>query len=102
VNHPGPVVVGATQGAACFGGAYEFVFNVAYHLKKQKLKVPVSYVSAEPFAGHFGIGGLPGGEKRLPEDTFGPHRTLGRRPWPFTTYLHPRFLIISRRWTRGI
>ena len=65
VNHPGPVVVGATQGAACFGAAYEFVFNVAYHLKKQKLKVPVSYVSAEPFPGHFGIGGLPGGEKML-------------------------------------
>lgn len=65
VNHPGPVVVGATQGAACFGAAYEFVFNVAYHLKKQKLKVPVTYVSAEPFPGHFGIGGLPGGEKML-------------------------------------
>ena len=65
VNDPGPVVVGATQGAACFGAAYEFVFNVAYQLKKQKLKVPVSYVSAEPFAGHFGIGGLPGGEKML-------------------------------------
>jgi sulfide:quinone oxidoreductase len=65
VNDPGPVVVGATQGAACFGAAYEFVFNVAYHLKKQKLKAPVSYVSAEPFPGHFGIGGLPGGEKML-------------------------------------
>jgi len=65
VNDPGPVVVGATQGAACFGAAYEFVFNVAYHLKKQKLKVPVAYVSAEPFPGHFGIGGLPGGEKLL-------------------------------------
>lgn len=65
VNDPGPVVVGATQGAACFGAAYEFVFNVAYHLKKRKLKVPVAYVSAEPFAGHFGIGGLPGGEKML-------------------------------------
>ena len=29
INEPGPVVVGATQGAACFGAAYEFVFNVA-------------------------------------------------------------------------
>jgi NADH dehydrogenase FAD-containing subunit len=65
LNEPGPVVIGATQGAACFGAAYEFVFNVAYHLKKQKLKVPVTYVSAEPFAGHFGIGGLPGGERML-------------------------------------
>jgi NADH dehydrogenase FAD-containing subunit len=65
VNEPGPVVVGATQGAACFGAAYEFVFNLTYHLKKRKLKVPVAYVSAEPFPGHFGIGGLPGGEKLL-------------------------------------
>jgi NADH dehydrogenase FAD-containing subunit len=65
LNDPGPVVVAATQGAACFGAAYEFVFNAAYHLKKQKLKVPISYVSAEPFPGHFGIGGLPGGEKLL-------------------------------------
>ncbi len=65
LNDPGPVVVGATQGAACFGAAYEFVFNVAYHLRKQRLRVPVAYVSAEPFPGHFGIGGLPGGEKLL-------------------------------------
>jgi sulfide:quinone oxidoreductase len=65
LNDPGPIVVGATQGAACFGAAYEFVFNVAYHLKKQKIRVPLTYVSAEPFPGHFGIGGLPGGEKLL-------------------------------------
>jgi NADH dehydrogenase FAD-containing subunit len=65
LNDPGPVVVAATQGAACFGAAYEFVFNVAYHLKRHKLKVPLSYVSAEPFPGHFGIGGLPGGETLL-------------------------------------
>ena len=65
LNDPGPVVVAATQGAACFGAAYEFVFNVAYQLRKQKLKLPLSYVSAEPFPGHFGIGGLPGGEKLL-------------------------------------
>lgn len=74
INEPGPVVVGATQGAACFGAAYEFVFNVAYHLKKQGLPVPVSYVSAEPFAGHFGIGGLPGGEKLL--DMFFTHTKI--------------------------
>ena len=65
LNDPGPVVVAATQGAACFGAAYEFVFNATYQLRKQKLKVPVAYVSAEPFPGHFGIGGLPGGEKLL-------------------------------------
>jgi NADH dehydrogenase FAD-containing subunit len=65
LNDPGPVVVGATQGAACFGAAYEFIFNITYHLRKRRLRVPVAYVSAEPFAGHFGIGGLPGGQKLL-------------------------------------
>lgn len=65
LNDPGPVVVGATQGAACFGAAYEFVFNLTYHLRRQRLRVPVTYASAEPFAGHFGIGGLPGGDKLL-------------------------------------
>jgi sulfide:quinone oxidoreductase len=65
VNEPGPVVVGATQGAACFGAAYEFIFNVTYQLKKHNLRVPVTYVSAEPFPGHFGIGGLAGGERLL-------------------------------------
>ena len=58
---PGPVVVAAVQGTGCFGAAYEFVFNVAYQLRKHGLKqrVPISYVTAEPFLGHFGIGGLP-------------------------------------------
>jgi sulfide:quinone oxidoreductase len=65
LENPGPLVVGATQGAACFGAAYEFVFNAAYQLKKHKVKVPIHYISSEPFAGHFGIGGLPGGERLL-------------------------------------
>jgi NADH dehydrogenase FAD-containing subunit len=67
LGDPGPVVVGATQGAGCFGAAYEFLFNLSYQLKKAGLrgKVPLTYVTAEPFLGHFGIGGLPGGEKLL-------------------------------------
>lgn len=64
---PGPVVIGATQGAGCFGAAYEFLFNMSYQLRRAGLKKQVSltYVTAEPFLGHFGIGGLPGGEKLL-------------------------------------
>jgi len=64
---PGPVVIGATQGASCFGAAYEFLFNTSYQLRKAKLsgRVPLTFVTAEPFVGHFGIGGLPGGEKML-------------------------------------
>jgi NADH dehydrogenase FAD-containing subunit len=64
---PGPVVVAAAQGTGCFGAAYEFVFNLAYQLRKHGLKqrTPITYVTAEPFLGHFGIGGLPGGERLL-------------------------------------
>ncbi len=67
LDDPGPVVIGATQGAGCFGAAYEFLFNTAYQLKKAGLRrrAPLTYVTAEPFLGHFGIGGLPGGEKLL-------------------------------------
>ena len=28
-------------------------------------RAPITYVTAEPFLGHFGIGGLPGGERLL-------------------------------------
>jgi sulfide:quinone oxidoreductase len=67
LDDPGPVVIGATQGASCFGAAYEFLFNTSYQLRKAKLygRVPLTFVTAEPFLGHFGIGGLPGGEKLL-------------------------------------
>lgn len=66
-DEPGDIVIGATQGAGCFGAAYEFLFNTSYQLKKAGLKdkVKLTYVSAEPFLGHFGIGGLPHGESLL-------------------------------------
>ena len=67
LDDPGPVVIGATQGASCFGAAYEFLFNTAHQLRKAKLakQVSLTFVTAEPFVGHFGIGGLPGREKLL-------------------------------------
>jgi sulfide:quinone oxidoreductase len=67
LEDPGDIVIGATQGAGCFGAAYEFLFNTAYQLKKAKLhkQVRLTYVTAEPFLGHFGIGGLPHGEQLL-------------------------------------
>ena len=67
LENPGDVVVGASQGAGCFGAAYEYLFNMSYRLRKAGLskKVKLTYVSAEPFLGHFGIGGLPHGESML-------------------------------------
>ena len=60
-------MVAAAQGAGCFGAAYEFLFNMSYRLRRAGLKrqVKLSYVTAEPFLGHFGIGGLPHGESLL-------------------------------------
>jgi sulfide:quinone oxidoreductase len=60
LKDPGPVIVGATQGAACYGAAYEFVFNLEYALRKAGVRdrATVSYVTSEPFVGHFGIGGM--------------------------------------------
>ncbi len=67
LKDPGDIVIGATQSAGCFGAAYEFLFNTAYQLKRNGLKdkVSLTYVTSEPFLGHFGIGGLPHGEQLL-------------------------------------
>src|SRR5579875_1369176 len=67
LDNPGDIVVGATQGAGCFGAAYEYLFNVSHQLRKAGLKrqVKLTWVSSEPFLGHFGIGGLPHGETLL-------------------------------------
>jgi sulfide:quinone oxidoreductase len=67
LDRPGDIVIGAAQGAGCFGAAYEYLFNVSHQLRKAGLKrqVHLTYVSAEPFLGHFGIGGLPHGETLL-------------------------------------
>lgn len=64
---PGPIVVAATQGAACFGAAYEFLLNAAHQVKRLGIRdrAPITFVTAEPFLGHFGIGGLTGGERML-------------------------------------
>lgn len=72
LQNPGPIVIGAAQGAACFGAAYEFIFNIRHQLKKLHLldKVPLTYVTAEPFLGHFGIGGF-GNAKHMSETFFG-------------------------------
>jgi sulfide:quinone oxidoreductase len=67
VQDPGPVVIGATQMASCFGAEYEVAFNIDKALRQAKLrdKVDLTFFTAEPFLGHFGIGGMRGGERML-------------------------------------
>ncbi len=67
VKDPGPVVIGAVQGASCVGAAYEFLFNFEYYARKRgvRKKVDVTWLSPEPFLGHFGIDGMLGGATML-------------------------------------
>jgi len=70
-NNPGPIVIGAIPGVSCFGPAYEFSLMLHYELKKRGLrtKVPITYITSEPYLGHLGLGGI-GPSKRLMEDLF--------------------------------
>lgn len=60
LENPGPIVIGAMPGASCFGPAYEFAFIVDADLRRRKLrhKVPMTYVTSEPYIGHLGLGGV--------------------------------------------
>jgi len=59
-RNPGPIVVGAVQGASCFGPAYEFAMILDTELRRRKIrdKVPMTFVTAEPYIGHLGLGGV--------------------------------------------
>ncbi|MDH4234825.1 MAG: NAD(P)/FAD-dependent oxidoreductase [Gallionella sp.] len=59
-KNPGPIVVGAVQGASCFGPAYEYAFIMNTDLRRRKIrnKVPMTFVTAEPYIGHLGLGGV--------------------------------------------
>lgn len=59
-QNPGPIVVGAVQGASCFGPAYEYAFIMETDLRRRKIrnKVPMTFVTSEPYIGHLGLGGV--------------------------------------------
>lgn len=60
MDDPGPIVVGAVQGASCFGPAYEYLMILETELRKRKIrdKVPMTFVTSEPYIGHLGLGGV--------------------------------------------
>ncbi len=57
---PGPMVVGAVQGASCFGPAYEFALMAVTDLRRRKIRdrAPLTFVTSEPYIGHLGLGGV--------------------------------------------
>jgi len=60
IANPGPIIVGAVQGASCFGPAYEFAFILDTELRKRRIrdKVPMTFVTSEPYIGHLGLDGV--------------------------------------------
>jgi sulfide:quinone oxidoreductase len=70
-RNPGPIVVGAVQGASCFGPAYEFAYILDTELRKRRIrdKVKMTFVTPEPYIGHLGLDGV-GDTKSLMESEF--------------------------------
>jgi sulfide:quinone oxidoreductase len=60
LKDPGPVVIGAAAGVSCFGPAYEFAMILDADLRARKLRdrVPMTFVTSEPYIGHMGLGGV--------------------------------------------
>jgi sulfide:quinone oxidoreductase len=71
VKDPGHIVIGAVQMASCYGPAYEFAAIMDTDLRRRKIrdKVPMTFVTAEPYIGHLGLGGV-GDSKGLLESAF--------------------------------
>lgn len=74
IANPGPVVVGAVQGASCFGPAYEFAFILDKALRDAKVRdrVPMTFITSEPYVGHLGLDGV-GDTKGLLESELREH-----------------------------
>jgi sulfide:quinone oxidoreductase len=60
VANPGPIIIGAAQGASCFGPAYEFAMMIDTELRRRKIRdrVPMIFVTPEPYIGHLGLDGV--------------------------------------------
>ncbi len=67
LENPGPVVAGTAQGGSCFGASYEFLLNTHHRIKKAGLEkeAPMTFITAEPFLGHFGLGGVSDSQQRV-------------------------------------
>ncbi|MDD3797604.1 MAG: FAD/NAD(P)-binding oxidoreductase, partial [Novosphingobium sp.] len=59
-KNPRPIVVGAAQGASCYGPAYEFAMILDTELRRRKTRdrVPMTFITAEPYIGHLGLDGV--------------------------------------------
>ena len=75
LKNPGPIIIGAVQGASCFGPAYEFLFILETALRRAKIrdKVPMTFVTSEPYVGHLGLDGVGDTKGLLESEMRGKH-----------------------------
>ncbi len=75
VKNPGPVIIGAAQGASCFGPAYEFLLILETALRRAKVRdrVPMTFVTPEPYIGHLGLDGVGDTKGLLESEMRGKH-----------------------------
>jgi len=68
---PGHAIVGAVQFASCFGPAYEYaaILDTALRRARVRDRVPMTFVTSEPYVGHLGLGGV-GDSRGLLEHEF--------------------------------
>lgn len=59
-ENPRPVIVGAAQGASCYGPAYEFAMILDTEFKRRGVRdrIPMTFVTPEPYIGHLGLDGV--------------------------------------------
>src|SRR5665213_2446708 len=74
IRDGGPAIIGAVQGASCYGPAYEFAFilDTALRNAKARDRVPMTFVTPEPYIGHLGLDGV-GDTKGLLESALRDH-----------------------------
>jgi len=75
LKNPGPIIIGAVQGASCYGPAYEFLFILETALRRAKIrdKVPMTFVTSEPYVGHLGLDGVGDTKGLLESEMRGKH-----------------------------
>ncbi len=68
---PGPLVVGLDLNASLYGAAYEFALNLDQALRQAGVReqTPITFVTPEPYLGHFGHDGL-GNSRHIIEEAF--------------------------------
>ena len=58
LDHPGPVVIGAAQGAAYLSAAYEFALSLDAALRRRgtRAQATLTFITPEPYLGHLDVG----------------------------------------------